>query len=249
MAETNAAAQAARSWARMADLAREALQVQLRLRREYADLRATMAGKVDAATALRAFADSAGREAERYWRAASELSFDYASDLLAAGSRASAAVLRDVRSTLRHAGAGYPPSAPAAAPPPSEADPADGGADPVPPAGDPTANAARPTVVTLRGRLGGRAETTLTVANRHPRPRRVQLAASPLTGPDGTVVDGALRVDPAQVTVPAGEESVVSVVADLGAPLTRPGSYHGAIEVSGGEQAHLDVTVLVDPAG
>src|SRR5665647_2024932 len=58
----------------------------------------------------------------------------------------------------------------------------------------------RRVTVRLRGPVGGRAEGTITVANQHPRPRRIQLSAGDLMDSSGGVVGAALDVSPTTVT-------------------------------------------------
>jgi HSP20 family molecular chaperone IbpA len=86
----------------------------------------------------------------------------------------------------------------------------------------------------------------VTVANKHPRTRRVVLRPSELRDLGGTAIAVALTVDPDQVTIPAGGEEQVQLSAELAADLVQPGErYVGTVEVSGGDEATLDVTVEV----
>jgi hypothetical protein len=100
--------------------------------------------------------------------------------------------------------------------------------------------------VTLRGAAGETARATVTVANQHPRARRVLLNPSPLRDESGTVVRLPFRVDPEGVTIPAGSEHAVHLEVDLlSEAVLVGGRYHGTVDVSGGDEAVLDVTVEV----
>ena len=77
--------------------------------------------------------------------------------------------------------------------------------------------------VLLRAAVGQTAQATVTVVNRHPRARRVELEPSELRDATGTVVALTLRVDPDHVTIPAGEEHQVRIEADLDEGVVQPG--------------------------
>jgi hypothetical protein len=105
---------------------------------------------------------------------------------------------------------------------------------------------ARRSAVVLRGVLGQTAQATVTVVNRHARTRRVELTPSDLHDVTGALVATTLRVDPEHVTIPAGGDYQVRLEVDLDAADVRVGDrYDGTIEVSGGDEATLEVTVEV----
>ena len=222
--------------ARITELARQALQAQSTLARQSIDLgRATLAGEVDRTATGRAYVDAVTRESARYWREVGALGFDYAGELLALGTRAAGRVISE--STTAGAGARGSRSArqgqrSSAAPEP-------------PPAAEQTG--AGPVVpVLLRAASGQVAQASVTVVNRHPRQRRIELDAGQLRDATGTVVALELRVDPDHVTIGAGEEHHVRIEADLDPDLVRPGQrYTGAVVVTGGDEATLEVTVEV----
>ncbi len=230
--------------ARITELARNALQAQATLARQSLELgRATLTGEVDRSTASRAYVDSVSREGARYWREASALGLDYAGELMALGSRTAARIISDAstsatppRARSRAASEGHrgDPHTPAAPEGASGDVPADDDA------------AGRRSLVVLRGGPGQVAQATVTVVNRHPRARRVELAPSELRDATGTVVAVALRVDPERITIPAGGEYQVRIEADLASDLVRAGeTYLGTVEVSGGDEATLEVSVEV----
>ena len=217
---------------RITELARQALQAQATLAKQSLELgRATLSGDVDRSSAGRAYLDAVSREGARYWREVGALGLDYASELLALGTRSAARVVseasaagsrgRDHRAT-RGSSAGGPP-------------PAEGAPD-----------GTRRSAVVLRGVLGQTAQATVTVVNRHTRARRVELTPSDLRDPGGALVAARLRVDPEHVTVPAGGDHPVRLEVDLDAADAAVGDrYEGTVEVSGGDEATLEVTVEV----
>lgn len=217
---------------RITELARQALQAQAALAKQSLELgRATLSGDVDRSSAGRAYLDAVSREGARYWREVGALGLDYASELLALGTRSAARVVseasaagsrgRDHRAT-RGSSAGGPP-------------PAEGAPD-----------GTRRSAVVLRGVLGQTAQATVTVVNRHTRARRVELTPSDLRDPGGALVAARLRVDPEHVTVPAGGDHPVRLEVDLDAADAAVGDrYEGTVEVSGGDEATLEVTVEV----
>jgi hypothetical protein len=74
----------------------------------------------------------------------------------------------------------------------------------------------------------------------------VELAAGELHDVAGAVVPLELRVHPDRVTIPPGEEHHVRVEVDLAADRVSMGDvYHGTVEVTGGDEAVLEVTVEV----
>ena len=218
--------------ARITELARQALQSQSTLAKQSLELgRAALSGDVDRSTTSKAYLDAMSREGARYWREASALGLDYASELMALGTRSAARIISDASAaggTRVHRGAGAARNSAPAAPP---AEPDDG---------------VRRSRVHLRAAAGQTAQGTVTVVNRHPRARRVELEASDLRDATGTVVALSLEVDPDHVTIPAGEEHQVRITADLDEAVVQPGQqYVGSVTVSGGDEAMLEVTVEV----
>ena len=223
--------------ARITELARQALQAQASFARQSLELgRATLAGDVDRTTTGRAYVDAVSREGARYWREVGALGLDYAGELMALGSRTAARIISDTSTAGARAGARRDQSR-------RRGTAADGGSE-----GGRAADDAggRRVPVTLRAAAGQTARASVTVVNQHPRARRVVLRPSELRDLAGTVIALTLTVDPDQVTVPAGEEQQVMLETELTADLVQPGErYVGTVEVSGGDEATLDVTVEV----
>jgi hypothetical protein len=224
--------------ARITELARQALQSQATLAKQSLELgRATLSGDVDRSTTGRAYLDAVSREGARYWREVGSLGLDYASELMALGTRTAARVISDTsaagsgarahrRDTGSGSGGGGGGSAAASAPDPDVA--------------------SRRSGVVLRGVLGQTAQATVTVVNRHARARRVELTPGDLHDVAGSLVATTLRVDPEHVTIPAGGDYQVRLEVDLDAADVRVGDrYDGTVEVSGGDEATLEVTVEV----
>jgi hypothetical protein len=233
--------------ARITELTRQALQAQTTLARQSLELgRATLSGDVDRSSTSRAYVDAVSREGARYWREVSALGLEYAGELLALGSRSAARVISDATTagagsrgrrpaptSRRHAYSNTGPGDPVGAPAAGDADTGDG-------------SDARRMAVVLRGAVGQVAQATVTVVNRHARARRVELRPSDLVDPAGAAAAVLLRVDPDRVTIPAGGEYQVRLEVDLGADLVRPGDrFTGSVEVSGGDEATLEVVVEV----
>lgn len=219
--------------AKVTELARRALAAQADLAKRSIELgRAALAGDLDGTSAGRAYLGAVSRESSRYWQEVGTLGLDYAGAVVNLGSRAASRVLSETRaaaargrSTARRADTH--PAAPAADPE---------GDDP-----------GRPTELALRGSPGQMAQATLTVVNRHPRARRVELAASGLAGPDGETVALELRVQPARVTIPAGGDHQIRVEVDLVPQVVAPGArYTGTLTVTGGDEATVAVAVEVE---
>lgn len=229
MSETNSTDE---TLARITELARQALQSQATLAKQSLELgRAALSGDVDRSTTSKAYLDAVSREGARYWREAGALGLDYASELMALGTRSAARIISDASAaggsrvrrgtTTTRNGA---PQAPAA-------EPDDG---------------LRHSRVHLRAAAGQTAQGTVTVVNRHPRARRVELEPSDLRDATGTVVALSLEVDPEHVTIPAGEEHQVRITVDLDEGVVQPGQqYVGNVAVTGGDEAMLEVTVEV----
>src|SRR5689334_1899422 len=82
--------------ARITELARQALQSQSTLAKQSLELgRAALSGDVDRSTAGKAYLDAVSREGARYWREAGALGLDYASELMALGTRSAARIISD----------------------------------------------------------------------------------------------------------------------------------------------------------
>jgi hypothetical protein len=225
--------------ARITELARQALQSQATLAKQSLELgRATLAGDVDRSTTGRAYLDAVSREGARYWREVGALGLDYASELMALGTRTAARVISDTSA----AGSG----ARARRRDPGGGDSSGRGGDSAMPVVPDADVSARRSAVVLRGVLGQTAQATVTVVNRHARTRRVELTPSDLHDVTGALVATTLRVDPEHVTIPAGGDYQVRLEVDLDAADVRVGDrYDGTIEVSGGDEATLEVTVEV----
>jgi hypothetical protein len=246
---------------------REAVAAQAAWGRATVELaRSAMSGDLDPAGATRAYADAARRESARYWRSASRLGADYARGLVELGGTVAGGVLDDVVRARRPAGsrrdggsAGHrrawspPGSHPGGADDALDDDDAGGSGDAGgvgEEAGSASADTSSGTAsLALRGRLGERATGSVTVANRHPRARRIELTAGPLTDVHGVEVIGArLDLEPAKATLAPGAEAVVAVGLDLAAGVVEAGRrYRCVLRVSGGDDATLDCTVDVDP--
>ena len=88
MSETNSTDE---TLARITELARQALQSQSTLAKQSLELgRAALSGDVDRSTTSKAYLDAVSREGARYWREAGALGLDYASELMALGTRSAA---------------------------------------------------------------------------------------------------------------------------------------------------------------
>ncbi|NMM34466.1 MAG: hypothetical protein HHJ13_10805 [Phycicoccus sp.] len=252
---TTAAAEQA--LARLAGLARIALQTQASLAKQSVDLaRGTLSGDLDRTSAGRAYVESVSREGARYWRAVGELGVDYATDLVALGKSVSSTVMREMAAAGRKPGTRHTSG--------TAADHThSSGHHVMPEGGGPQAPNARTSgesssgvadqeasprrvKVRLRGPVGGRAEGTITVANQHPRPRRIQLSAGDLVDSSGGLVGAALAVSPATVTVPSGKERSVSLGVALDDGSFSAGErYSCTVDVTGGDEATIEVTIEV----
>ena len=234
MTEPNNTTAADETLARITELARQALQSQASLAKQSLELgRATLSGDVDRSSSSRAYLDAVSREGARYWREAGALGLDYASELMALGTRSAARIISDATTAgtgtrTRH----------------GTAQTRNGTAPPAPPAEDD--DGVRRSRVLLRAAVGQTAQASVTVVNHHPRARRVELEPSELRDATGTVVAVTLTVDPERVTIPAGGEYQVRIEADLDEAVVQPGQqYVGSVAVSGGDEATLEVTVEV----
>jgi len=166
----------------------------------------------------RAYLDSLGREAAHYWTEAVALGLGYADGLLSLAQDTAARVLDDV-----DAAAGPTPVRP------------DGG--------DP---GVRRIAVALAGIVGSEIATKVTVANNQPRRRAVKFDVGVLTGPDGPF-HPPLHLEPASLTLPAGEEGTVGLRLEMRPDLfTRGETYRGEIRVHGGDEAILVLSVRAE---
>lgn len=256
-AAATAAKASEQAMARLADLARTTLQSQASLAKQSIDLaRGTMSGDLDRTSAGKAYVEAVSREGARYWRAVGELGIDYATDLVALGKSVSTTVLREMAAAGRKPGTGHTSGARAGSAESARDHvmPEGGGPQTTysrssdgPSSGVPDHDASRRRVkVRLRGPVGGRAEGTVTVANQHPRPRRILLSAGDIVDSSGALVGAGLDVSPTTVTVPSGKERPVTIGIDLDAASFSAGEqYSCAVEVSGGDEATIEVTVDV----
>jgi hypothetical protein len=255
----SAATAAAKVLTRLADLARTSLQAEASLAKQTVDLTwATLVGDLDRTSANKAYVESVTRESARYWRTVGELGVDYASDLVTLGKSVSTAVLREVAAAGRKPGTRHTTGGTAGSTesPPHHVTP-DGAAPQTthsrtsdePSAGAPNPEGGgRRVSVQLRGSLGERAEGTITVANQHPRPRRIQLSAGNLLDSTGAAVGAGLDFSPTTVTVPTGQERSVNLGVDLdGTHFSAGKRYSGTVEVSGGDEATIEVSIEVSP--
>ncbi len=256
-AATAAAKTAEQALARLADLARTTLQTQASLAKQSIDLaRGTMSGDLDRTSAGKAYVEAVSREGARYWRTVGELGIDYATDLVALGKSVSTTVLREMAAAGRKPGTRRTSGAWEGAtestrhhvmpegggPQTTYSRSSDGRSSEVT---DHDAGGRR-VKVRLRGPVGGRAEGTVTVANQHPRPRRILLSAGDLVDSSGALVGAGLDVSPTTVTVPSGKERPVTIGIDLDAASFSAGEqYSCAVEVSGGDEATIEVTIDV----
>lgn len=240
--------------ARITELARRAIEAQTSIARQSIELsRATLSSRVDPSAAGRAWVEAVSREGTRYWKEVGALGLDVAGQLLTLGSRGVARVMTETQAAVRRGGAAGPASSTSDGGRSGETGAARGGAGGAAPGagsedeGDAAGDDARRRVaVTLRGAVGETARATVTVANQHPRARRVLLNPSPLRDESGVVSRLPFRVDPEGVTIPAGSEHAVHLEVDLLPEAVLVGSrYHGSVDVSGGDEAVVDVTVEV----
>ena len=266
----SAAAAASQLLSRLADLARTSLQAEASLAKQTADLTwATFVGDLDRTNANKAYVESVTRESARYWRTVGDLGLDYASDLLTLGKSVSRTVLREVSAAGRKPGTRHTATSSGSSGAGTTGAGATGagatesthrrpvtdeggtqttysGTSESTSAGVQHDGGERKATVSLRGSTGQRAEGRITVANKHPRPRRIQLSATDLVDSTGAAVGATLDVSPTTVTVPSGQERSVSLGVDLdGKSLSAGNRYTCTIEVSGGDEATIEVSVEV----
>ena len=244
---------------RLSDLARTSLQTEASLARQTVDLaRASLAGDLDRTSANKAYVESVTRESARYWRTVGELGVSYATDLVALGKSVSTTILREVAAAGRKPGTRHTSGGHARSTEPASHQGVPGGeghqgrsapASDKPASGVPDHDSGgRRVNVTLRGSVGQRAEGTITVANQHPRPRRIQLNAGSIVDSAGIAAGAPLDVSPTTVTVPSGQERSVSLGVDLDKASFSTGKrYSCTVQVSGGDEATIDVIIEVSP--
>jgi hypothetical protein len=104
-----------------------------------------------------------------------------------------------------------------------------------------------PAEVALTAALGATVTTTVTVANKHNRDRRVAVTPGPWTDANGDVIDAELDADPRIVTVPAGGEVQVTLTVVVTAPAFAAGQrYTARIDVSGATRATVLAALTVE---
>lgn len=236
-AATQSVAEAAKqAFSRVAELARTTLQTEASLAKQSVQLTwEVVAGDLDRASANKAYVESVTREGARYWRAVGELGLDFANDLVGLGKVLSTTVLRETAAAGRKPGTRHKSNATA------------GSTRSTRQHSRPERGSRRLVEVSLHGSVGGRAKGTVTVANKHPRPRRIQLIPGDLLDSAGVAIAGKLDASPASVTVPSGKERSVSLGVDLDEASFSAGKrYFGTVEVSGGDEATIEVTIIVN---
>ena len=212
-------------------------------------------GDLDRTSAGKAYVEAVSREGARYWRAVGELGVDYATDLVALGKNVSSTILREMAAAGRKPGTRHASGLAAGSTQPTRPHvmPEGGGpqatyphATDGPSSGVPDHDAGpRRVKLRLRGPVGGRAEGTITVANQHPRQRRIQLSVGDVVDSTGAVV-ASLEVTPTRVTVPSGKERSISLGVDLDdASFSAGERYSCTVDVSGGDEATIEVTIEV----
>lgn len=102
--------------------------------------------------------------------------------------------------------------------------------------------------LTVSAAIGETARGTVTVTNRHPRARRITVEAGPLVDEEGVVAELEVALKPRRLTVPAGAEQSIEVSVPLTSavqPLTPGAVLTGNLRISGGEEATVDLRVVV----
>ena len=246
----SAATAAAQALSRLTDLLRVSLQTQASLAKQSVNLTWTaLSGDMDLTSANKAYVESATREGARYWRTVEDLGIGYATDLIALGKSVTTVVLREVAAAGRKPDTRKTTDAAAASTPSTARHGApgqDGPQTPTPSGATGHVLAGRRVTLSLAGSVGQRAEGTATVANQHPRPRRIQLSAAALKDSTGAAVSAALDISPAVLTVPGRQERSVTLGVDLdGASFSAGQRYSCTVDVSGGDEATIEVSVEV----
>ena len=241
-----ASSSSAESLARLGQLARQSLRDQTALLKRSADLtRQALKGDLNWAEAGKAYVETASREGVRYLQGIGELGIEYLGGMIKLGNEVTASLLDSTTRAGRQSHGSAGPRAPAT-PEPAPAGQTWAAATDSPPDPPASRDPGRRIALTLRGPLGGRAEGSVTVANKHNRARSILLKAGDLRGSDGKVVAAKLDLDPPGMTIGPGEERLATVGVDLSAAYCAAGDrYTGLVEVSGGDEATLDVTVEV----
>ena len=100
----------------------------------------------------------------------------------------------------------------------------------------------------MHGALDETATTTFTVANPQSTAATITFATSPMSGAKGEAFHPALAFTPANLSLGAGEEAVVTVALPLSAGLFEAGgSYQATVDVAGSTPLELALRVTVDP--
>ncbi len=255
---------------RVSRLAGEALSAQARIVRESVEVsRDAWQPGTDPAALSKAWTELVTSEGQRYWQSLATIGLDTARELLALNTRTSAAVLRGLSEATGQRGYADSPDRAHHADhadhahhdqqvqqvhrphPHDHPAPTDPHSATTPPAEPETSTPAsgRHGAMQLVGPSGSVVHGTLTVANRHPRARRVTVAAGELCeAASGAVAAVSVVVDPARVTVPTGEERHIDVSVELDPAAIQPGRVYAAtLEVAGGDEARIDVVVCADP--
>lgn len=229
---------------RLARAARETVQAQVDLARRTADLaRSTLAGQMSVGEAGREYLSAVTGEGLRLGAQTGELGRLYLKEVSAIGDALVGAVTADRtgRGPLDPSADVVPPQTTETTAETTATDETTAETTAVPSA------AAVSGAVTLRAPVGGVAEGSVVVVNQHPRRRVVMLTADPLRGASGTPMETALEVEPRRVTIPAGAEQSVRLRVPLDTGVEEPGaSYVSALHISGGQEATVEVTVVVD---
>ena len=246
---------------RLTRAGKETVSAQLALARHSADLaRATAAGEKTVPAAGREYLEAVLAEWVRLGTQTGELVRLQLDGVAAAGASLASAVFQDrtrnggAAPSPRHIGGAKPtastsqnraPAAPVAQNRAPAAPVAQDRAPTQPSDGDRPAPAAG--AVALHGPIGGVAEGSVVVANRHPRKRVVRLAADQLTDEAGRASVAVLEVEPNKFTVPAGQEHAFRLAVRLAqGEVTSGATYVSVLRISGGEEATVRVTVRVD---
>ncbi len=228
--------------ARLSRAVQETVAAQLALARHSADLaRSTAARDMSGATAAREYLEAVAAEGVRLGTQTVDLGRLYLERVAEVGASLSSSVFRARKTTERD----EHKARDTRNPPPadhvvkhSERSQSSGAAEtPAKASGS----------VALRGPIGGTAEGSVVVANRHPRKRVVHLAADRLCTATGARSPAVLAIEPKRFTVPAGAEHTFRLSVQLRqAEVTSGSILTGALRISGADEATVDVTVRVD---
>lgn len=233
--------------ARLARAAQETLRAQLDLAgRSAALVRSTLAGETSVADAGREYVRALGAEGVRLGEQTGDLVRLYLEGVGAAGASVVGSAFGGSGADRGAATSRGRPADDRVTDPgatdPGGSDPGVAPRPPTEPAGTDVSGA-----VSLHGPLGGTATGSVVVVNRHPRKRVVALAADPLTDASGAECAAALVIEPRRVTVPAGAEETITLRVGLVAGEVEPGgTYQTVLQISGAQEASVQITVRVD---